>query len=140
MESSQPRSLLPSSFAHALLPPFVSFSFDRSATGPSILFQAGQRNAMDPNRSRGLSSSTRARTTNRPSFKYFRKESICENIGDAIRATLRDELEKERRKAEKAGHKTRVHGCIYQQRPREVGREGGGRRGCCQLFSRGTNL
>lgn len=57
-------------------------------------------------------------------LSIFEKNLSCENIGDATRATLGDEFRK-RRKAEKAGHKTRVHGCIY--RPREERKEGGKR-------------
>lgn len=55
-------------------------------------------------------------------LSIFEKNLSCENIRDATRATLGDEFRK-RRKAEKAGHKTRVHGCIY--RPTQGGKKGG---------------
>lgn len=67
-----------------------------------------------------LSSSTRVRTTNRPSFKYFQKEFILRKYprraspgnGSARSADGT-------RKSERAGHKIRVHGCIYEV-PRSV--------------------
>lgn len=110
----------------------VSFSFDRSVR-PSFS-RPDNATTMD------LCRVYRARLGHGRQIvqvlSIFEKNLSCENIGDAIRATLRDEFGK-RRKAEKAGHKTRVHGCIC--RPSQ-GRRGGRRRGCCQLFSRGTNL
>lgn len=123
------RSLLSSSLAHAPASP-VSFSFDRSVR-PSFS-RPDNATTMD------LCRVYRARLGRQivQVLSIFEKNLSCENIGDAIRATLRDEFGK-RRKAEKAGHKTRVHGCIC--RPSQ-GRWGGRRRGCCQLFSRGTNL
>lgn len=69
-----------------------------------------------------LSSSIRARTTNRPSFKYFQKESILRKYPRrASPVTARGGARSTggTRRTERAGHKICVHGCIYEV-PRSV--------------------